>query len=156
MSKAGEEVALLQKIGEDTLVIDHLVYGGQATDVSFGRYPDGGLMFEYMTLTTPAGPNTLGTGIGDEENAVPASEESLTVYPVPTHGPLHIRFSEELSGRDLPVRLVVYNMSGSVVHDSKHLSSSQVSISLENQARGMYLLRITSPDETFVKSVIIH
>ena len=155
LSKEGEEVALLQKLGEDTLVIDHLVFGSQNSDESFGRYPDGGPMFEFMTLPTPAGPNTLASHTRDGEHTLAGPEESLVIYPVPSDGPLHIRFSEELAQQDLPVRIMVYGMTGSLVHDSSHKSSSLISLSLDLQARGMYLIRITTPLKTFVKTVIL-
>ncbi|MDX2432914.1 MAG: CotH kinase family protein [Bacteroides sp.] len=156
LSRSGEEVVLFQKIGDEYRVIDHLVFGNQNTDISFGRYPDGAPVFDFMSLTTPEAPNTLATSFQDTDYSLDNPEESILIYPVPTQGPLHIQFSEELSQKDFPVRLMVYSMTGSLVHDSQHRSSSLISLSLKLQARGMYMLRLTGPGQTFVKTVILH
>ncbi len=156
LSRSGEEVVLYQMLGEETHIIDQLVFGEQSSDVSFGRFPDAAPRLEFMSFATPTAANTLGTGNGEEDLTAKDDEESVSIYPVPTDGPLHIRFTEKLAREDLPVRIMVHDMSGRLIMDSEHRSSSLISLSLTEQARGLYLVRIISPQQSFVKTAVVH
>lgn len=50
----GEEIALFRP---DGMAIDWIDFGEQVRDISFGRYPDGGSNWYYMTDPTPGGIN---------------------------------------------------------------------------------------------------
>jgi PKD repeat protein len=54
LSKAGEEIALFDF---DGALIDHVVFGSQLADVSYGRQPDGGDDWYYFGDPTPRGAN---------------------------------------------------------------------------------------------------
>ncbi len=55
LSKAGEEIALFNSDGE---LIDHIEYGTQIADVSFGRKPDGSDHWVFFGDPTPGAANT--------------------------------------------------------------------------------------------------
>jgi len=153
LSKEGEEIVLLQKVGEEMVIIDHRIFGVQTSDVSFGRYPDGGLMYEYMSETSPGATNRFTIAGLDQDPVEPSSQAHLTVYPVPTTGPLNINFSEALSG--LPVSLKVYSLTGRVVHNSMHQSASLISLSLAELPEGMYVVHIATGNRVYVKQITV-
>jgi regulation of enolase protein 1 (concanavalin A-like superfamily) len=55
LSAAGEAIYLTNP--DNTRVIDAIVFGAQANNVSMGRYPDGAPEFHLLTSPTPGGPN---------------------------------------------------------------------------------------------------
>ncbi|MDI6447427.1 lamin tail domain-containing protein [Anaerobaca lacustris] len=57
LSADGEEVALFDVDGVTR--IDHIVFGPQRTDVSFGRYPDGTGEFRFLGYPTPGRQNVV-------------------------------------------------------------------------------------------------
>lgn len=54
LSSEGEYLAIYS---EDGTPIDQIYYGSQSTDISFGRYPDAGLSWNYFTVPTPGEAN---------------------------------------------------------------------------------------------------
>ncbi len=153
LSKSGEEVALLQKIGMDTSIVDHLIFGPQYRNITYGRYPDGSPVFEYMSKTTPYASNFAFTIEVETLSEIPGD---VSVYPVPTSGPLYIKFSESFSRQDLPVRVLVFSMTGSMVYSALHPSSDLIQLSLENQARGLYIVQVLVGKQRFIKRVVLH
>jgi CotH kinase protein/Chitobiase/beta-hexosaminidase C-terminal domain/Secretion system C-terminal sorting domain/Lamin Tail Domain len=67
LSGDGETLALYSGDGS---LIDHISFGPQTSNVSYGRYPDAGLIWNFFAYPTPGADNTL--------------PGSLTVLPVPT------------------------------------------------------------------------
>lgn len=153
LSKDGEEIALLKKIGEDTLVVDHVVFGPQYGNVSSGRTPDASPVFNYMTEATPGTSNLVAAIEPQPIEEIPGD---VTLYPVPTYGPLFVRFNETLANQNLPVEIRVFSMTGSMVYATHQQSSSLLSISLENQSKGLYIIQILAGEHRFVKRVILY
>jgi hypothetical protein len=67
LSGEGETLAIYS--GDGTL-IDHITFGYQTTNISYGRYPDAGLIWNYFDDPTPGAPN-------DQAG-------SITVLPAPS------------------------------------------------------------------------
>ena len=59
LSKAGEEIAIVDSGGED--MVDSKVFGVQETDESYGRSPDGGDDWGVHLAPTPGAANTAHT-----------------------------------------------------------------------------------------------
>ncbi len=71
LSGEGEYLAIFT---EDGTLIDQRYFGAQTTDVSYGRYPDAGLAWNFFSTPTPGAPNsTPGVGI-----ILPAPSSNLT------------------------------------------------------------------------------
>jgi hypothetical protein len=51
LSKGGEEIGLFD--GDGITIIDSVTFGPQTTDVSSGRYPDGGDQWQFFEVSTP-------------------------------------------------------------------------------------------------------
>ena len=61
LSGGGEQVGLFAASGA---VIDTLTFGEQTTDISYGRYPDGGDAFGLFATPSPGAPNDTSPGDG--------------------------------------------------------------------------------------------
>ena len=59
LSRDGEQIALFDPNG---LLVDHVTFGVQTSDVSEGRFPDGAASPYSMLMPTPRTPNVLGGG----------------------------------------------------------------------------------------------
>ncbi|MBP7497684.1 MAG: CotH kinase family protein [Bacteroidales bacterium] len=57
LSKEGNDIALIQLIGTDTLILDSLSFGLQASDISYGMCPDGTKNYEFFTTPSPGTTN---------------------------------------------------------------------------------------------------
>jgi hypothetical protein len=104
LSGGGEQVGLW---GPDQAVIDSITYGDQTTDVSFGRYPDGGANWEFMPTYTPGATNAT-NGIVVKDEAVVLSQNR----PNPFRGTTNIVFNLASAQK---VTINVYNVTGSLV-----------------------------------------
>ena len=160
LSRTGEEVVLLQKIGPDTVIIDRLEFGIQARNKSFGRYPDGSTVLEYLAMPTPWASNVMtSTGPADEYRDDPEAG-MVTIFPVPTSGELFLRLHPGLlngnQSIDQVLTLSVYNISGTLVRSSEHHpSNGLVRINLTGHPSGLYLVRVHFGASYFVKRVIL-
>ncbi len=73
LSADGEEIGLF---GPDGTVIDAVSYSPQTSDISQGRYPDGGTNMVFLTTPTPRAPNLppalrfLGLSIGPNKEVI--------------------------------------------------------------------------------------
>lgn len=84
LSGEGEYLALF---AEDGTLIDQVYFGPQTTNISYGRYPDAGLTWNFFTAPTPDAPNSL-PGVG---NILPLPSSNLTggIYAQPVMLALH-------------------------------------------------------------------
>ena len=71
LSGEGEYLAIF---AEDGSLIDQRYFGAQTTNVSFGRYPDAGLTWNFFSDPTPGAPNAI-PGVG---TILPAPSSNLT------------------------------------------------------------------------------
>lgn len=153
LSRAGEEVVLLQKMGSEIRVIDHLMFGSQAANVSFGRIPDGSPVLEFMTIPSPAASNYL-DHTGAWETRKP--ENVLSLYPVPTRGKLYLRFNEQWRLKDAELLISIFSMEGRKVHNSQQRSSALIELDLAEHKPGMYIIRIQSDELVVQKQLILY
>src|ERR1043166_4001402 len=61
LSKAGEAIGLYAAYDTNIVQLDYITFGGQTTDVSEGRFPDGSPNITTLTTPTPRAPN-IGSG----------------------------------------------------------------------------------------------
>jgi len=53
----GEQLGLFEKLGKHALIVDTLSFGPQKPDTSYGRLPDGGADWQFMSRPSPAAAN---------------------------------------------------------------------------------------------------
>ena len=134
LSASGEFIAL---VDIDTIsVIDHITFGAQTTDVSYGRNTDGGNEWTYFTSPTP-GYSNLGTGIYD---LIPMTTALYPNYPNPFNPQTAISF--QLSAVS-SVDLSIYNLRGrkieTLINETRDQGVYRVDWNAGNFASGVYL-----------------
>ena len=90
-------------------------------------------------------------GVGVEETVL----ENLSVYPNPTTGTLNVNFDAEKQG-DIQIKLV--NISGQVILEETVTNANGTynnSFDISDQAKGVYLLSITSENEKIDRKIVL-
>jgi len=57
LSGGGEFIGLVRRLGTQAYFVDSLHFGPQTADVSYGRYPDAGSLWQLFELSTPGSSN---------------------------------------------------------------------------------------------------
>ncbi len=104
LSGGGEQVGLWNP---DQEVIDSITYGEQTTDMSYGRYPDGGADWEFMPTYTPGETNVANSII--EKDEAPLMSQNR---PNPFSGNTTIVFNIPAAQQ---VTINVYSITGKLV-----------------------------------------
>jgi len=126
LSAGGETVAVFQREGNGYGEREHLNFGQQNPDVSWGRYPDGSAQTVFLH-PTPGATNT--TSKTDEMEVQP-----LEIYPNPFSQRLYIH-AENV---EKPYCLMVVNMLGQVVYEAGDLRQERTSIRRGGLPSGLY------------------
>ncbi len=156
LSASGEFIALVEN--DEISIIDSLSFGPQTTDISFGRLPDGGSNWIFMTPTPGTTNNIVSV---DDEKFIP-TEFSLSAYPNPFNPSTAIRYkipnvtlssSSRAESRDegSRVQLVIYDIIGNeittLVNEEKPSGTYEVIWNGKNDfgnnvSSGIYFVRI--------------
>ena len=97
LAKDGASIALFSTNGA---VVDYVSFGQQTSDVSMGRYPDGGSSIAFLLTPTPGAPNT-----GPNTPPVLAAPGDQFVYLGQT-----LSFTLQASDADLPPQTLTYSL----------------------------------------------
>lgn len=155
LSKDGDQVALVKISGKDTLVIDHLQFGAQQENVSWGSYPNGSGLFSVMSQSTPGEANVPVTGAQEIVSSY-IPEKGVNIYPVPTKGQLFVELHNRLLEDRLPVHIFIWSTTGRLVSNATYPASGIIELSLTNQPAGIYLVRVMTGKEVFDKKVVVN
>lgn len=150
LAKGGEEVVLLHILATDTTILDHLVYGEQFNNVTFGRYPDGADQLTFMPVNTPWYPN-FWEPLDTTDVANPEVQSVLHVYPNPSEGRFFVAF-EGAAGDEVVVS--VYTISGMKIYEQSQILQDRIEVSLDSQPAGMYLFEIVTNGRRYVERVV--
>ncbi len=121
LSKYGEEIGIFNSEGYG---IDTLSFGQQTEDISFGRFPDGSIEWEFFNFPSPGASNIAST-VGIDEITF---GDQLTVYPNPANGSM-IYLNQRIDCK-------VFNSSGQIVF----LGSNIKDINISQFSRGLYVI----------------
>ena len=148
LSGGGEQVGLWNP---DQEVLDSITYGDQTTDISYGRYPDGGDNWEFMPTFTPGETNVANNII--EKDEAPLISQNM---PNPFVGSTKIRFNLATSQQ---VTITVYDVTGSMVAvlAKGHYNAGEHTVvwNAENLPAGYYLYSIETPTGKMVKKLLL-
>ncbi|MFC2117870.1 CotH kinase family protein [Bacteroidota bacterium] len=149
LSTGGEELALVQVNGTDTIFIDSLSFGLQTDDISYGRYPDGTNNLKILTRTTPGSSNVFTTIINPNLNL------RFEVYPNPAADNLNVFYK---SKEDNKLILQIFNNSGILMFSESYNRTNflQKNISLYSYPPGIYYVRIITGINTMNKKIIVY
>jgi hypothetical protein len=151
----GEQIGLSQMMESETVYIDSLSFGWQASDISYGRYPDGSDNWFEFTVPTPKQSNII-TGIEDEEYL----PERLTLYQ---NYPNPFSSSTVISYR-LPattdVELSVYDLTGrrvaTLINERQKAGRHEVEWNTGGIKPGIYLCKIKAGQDISVIKFVIY
>ena len=107
LSAAGESIGLYLDTDEGVVAVDSHTFAAQITDVSEGRFPDGGPTWVAFETPTP-GASNMPTGVADP----PSPSLALAVWPNPFNPTCRLAINVS---RDGPVHLAVYDLAGRCV-----------------------------------------
>jgi hypothetical protein len=139
LSAAGEELAIVDTDG--ATMIDALTFGAQQTDITWGRYPDGGADWQFMP-PTPAGINQATGIVLNGYKAVhlivspnPVTTNARISVELPSAGNLHLSMFDQ-TGKEMLLLNNIYQPAGTFVFE---LHTGAL-------VPGLYLLKATGKD----------
>lgn len=147
ISAGGEELGLVQLVGLDTVIIDHVVFGDLLAGFSLGRHVNGGAPWERQRFTPGRSNSPL--------HVEPAIEILASLYPNPVKDVLNIRMDSD-TGELTAIRIV--NSLGQVVlynPEMELLPGQVVSLDVSFFQPGVYFVEITSGTTRCVKRIIV-
>lgn len=127
-SASGESAILSYPNGT---IVDSVTFGAQAANIGFARVPDGMGAFVIQAPTYNATNNPLSATQEGSFNS------ALQTFPNPTNGNLTI------SNAAFPIEsVVVYNLQGQILFESKYESQHQVNLDFSSFTNGIYMLLV--------------
>ncbi len=111
LSKGGEQVGIFNNDSTGFALIDSITYGSQATDISFGRYPDGGFNWQTFNPATPGNSNII-LRIQNRNDLITRNLEVYQNYPNPFNPVTNIKFRIYFPGK---VKINIFNNLGQLI-----------------------------------------
>ena len=157
LSADGEQLALFGSDFIGAELADVVSWSETPTDSSFGRYPNGGAIWQICLVATPGTENIWGTIVAD--NSMLPTELELSVYPNPFNSAVKISVGEGL----VPSRIEIFDINGRIVED---LSPLKIGVTPEatgcvlvwkpeaSVASGVYLVRAKGADNEITKRIV--
>lgn len=147
LSSGGEELGLVQLVGLDTVILDHVVFGDLLAGVSLGRNVDGGVPWERQGFTP---------GSSNHPLQIEAEVEVFaTLYPNPVKDVLNIRLDGN-SGEQADIRIVNALGQDVLYRPGMDLSPGDlISLDLSTLQPGIYLVQIASGKTNCIKRIIV-
>ena len=136
LSSGGESI-YLSRNGE---VVDGITFGGQTTDITYGRYPNGTGSFTLMEAT----PNAINDGKRLSVSEMPTGR--ISIFPNPVTNELHLE-------SNLEGEIQIINSQGQIL-----LSGSAVKglnrYNISSLATGVYFVILRNEENKFTKKLL--
>ncbi|MCX7876408.1 MAG: CotH kinase family protein [Melioribacteraceae bacterium] len=152
LSKSGEYIALVSKDGKT--IIDDYTFGAQQSDISFGRIPSGGTVWNFMN-PTPGKPNVT-TNIQKEE--IPGEFNLYQNFPNPFNPETTISYQIPISGiTTLKIFDLLGNEIATLVNEYQNAGfyRYQFSINKYQLTSGIYFYQLKNGNFVETKKMII-
>ncbi len=142
LNRGGEQIGLVQVMDNDTVFVDSLTFSEQLTDVSYGRYPDGSLTWQFFNIPTPGDSNHIITNISKDSD-IPLTFSLSQNYPNPFNPTTMINYQLPMTSE---VDLSVYNILGqkvvTLVSQKQPAGKHQIEWDASGYASGVYFYRL--------------
>jgi hypothetical protein len=146
LDKDGGEVGIAQMTASGTYYIDSLIYPGQKTDHSYGRYADGTSRWFLLSGMTP-GESNIYTGFEEAEDFSLSS-----LYPNPADELLTVAFDRPV---EKTATLIIYSMLGrEEMRVPVDAGTTRKSLDISFLARGIYVVTIQNDLSTYTTKLI--
>ena len=143
LSDRGEQIGLFNQDGS---MIDTLTLGVQRNDISFGRYPDGGDLWNYFASPTFNGPNSGSGSFTNEQVPNPEYAPQGGLFS----GPQSIRLSS------FPGAVIRYTLDGSLPTENSEVYTGPVAISKTTVIRARGFDENLLPSDVVTCSYVIN
>ena len=160
-SNSGEQVVISNATGSPIIDFTYLDYNPWPTA------PDGNGPSLSTALRNPTGnPSDAGywasssvydgtpfaddPGILDSNNQLPASDNSLVIYPNPTKGLLYLKAGDAKAG----IAVEIYSVSGSLIYTSSVVGNSIIDLGGLNIFPGIYMVKTKCNKQNLVNKVV--
>jgi len=151
LDRAGEQIGLVQVTENDTVYIDSLTYAEQASDVSYGRVPDGSERWLACDHPTPMASNQT-TAVENGGQSAPFTFSLSQNYPNPFNSMTAISYQLAAVSK---VELSIYNLLGqkvaTLVSGRQQAGAHQVEWDGAEFSSGVYFCRLEAGD--FIKVI---
>jgi hypothetical protein len=148
LEKSGEQAGIYMQLKEELVVIDTVTFSDLASDLSFGRYPNGSGPWMQFINPTP--------GYGNSPTAIQQDYSDLTgpdIYPNPTTGVLNIRSILNSVGQEIMVSII--NYAGNEVRKLTVIQGETMVTDLSDLPAGFYLVRMQIDGVYFTKKLLL-
>ncbi len=159
-TKLGSTADAVYLIAPDMIhVLDQVTYAdlaGLATDVSWGRYPDGSANWTLFGVgqALPATPGASNGSTANDDPTAPELQPVLSAWPNPTNGILNL----ELKNASAPATVRVYNIKGQLVSsfalDGK-ASWNGSDLSGRELGEGIYLVKVNTGARELIRKICL-
>lgn len=154
LERNGEFAGLYYDDGSHLTVIDSITFGYQETDISYGRYPDGGAAWGSME-PTPGMLNGIHTTASDQPR-IPSGFKLITNYPNPFNASTTIRL--EIPRSEF-VRLEIFNLLGRrisvLIEERLNAGIYEVRFPCAGYASGLYLARVQTGNTSYTHKMLL-
>ncbi len=155
LSGDGEEVGISKRTDQGLTLIDKIIFGGQQTDVSYGRSPDGKELLAFFSKSTPGHANTP-TGISQKRAMLPENARLKQNYPNPFNAATAISYTLTA---DSPVRLAIYDAAGReirvLVNQRQAAGEHSARFDAGDLASGIYLCRLVTESSSQSRKMLL-
>lgn len=141
LSKDGEEILILKQNGSSFDTIDHIVFGGQSTDISFGRSIDAAPNWVFFNQATPGESNNTASIM---ENL----ESDISIFPNPFQNSYLITNAGKTK-----MTIEIYDAFGLKLDEQDIWENSSKTI-IDEGVPGLRLIMISSPNYLITKKLI--
>lgn len=152
LSGDGEQVGLFDRDGETP--IDTLTFGPQATDISYGRWPDGS--DDWFFCNPSPGEGNVGV---PGESATPSLPQFFALepnFPNPFNPVTEIRFALP---RPSPVRLAIYNLCGQevirLIDEEMQAGHQRVLFDASSLSSGIYFCQLQGGEFVAARKMVL-
>lgn len=137
LSSSGESIILSNSNG---LTIDSIDFSNQATDISFGRYPNGTGTFQYLYPTPGAENQPL--------NIKELNKGKILIHPNPANNIISIESINNL----INTNITIYNLlMQPVLINKSGINKEKITIDISKLSKGIYLLNV---NQTTTKIIV--
>jgi hypothetical protein len=108
------------------------------------------LQYKYSSLKAGknAVPNTL---LVNNQISQKIEEGSFEIFPNPNDGYFYVKSSKYVIDD-----IMIYNLYGQIVFETKNINSSEFLIILGEEAKGIFNIKISSNNQAFIKKMIVY
>ena len=144
LNKSGETISITQIVNDESILIDSIKYSEQISDVSMGRFPDGGDVWQSFIYPTPGSKNII-TSIVEEELSLVKSFGLSQNYPNPFNPVTTINYQLKVQS---DVKLKIYDVLGreieTLVNKRQPAGKYSVKFDASGLPSGVYIYRLNA------------